>query len=82
MARLLAAGRHQPAYRGLVIVGTPGRLQDVVAADEVAALFAAANVLVLDEADKLLSMGNDEALAAIRTAIRPYAAQRVLLCII
>ena len=52
-----------------VVVGTPGRLLDLVAGKQLSLL--SVSVLVLDEADRMLQMGFYEQLQALSSQVRP-----------
>ena len=59
-----------------LLVGTPGRLNDLLANHGLAGLAAGLEVLIFDEADQLLEMGFRPDVLRILDALRPSAATR------
>ena len=59
-----------------LLVGTPGRLLDLLEGQGMLHAFSAVQVLIFDEADQLLDLGFRPAIEAILRALRPTAAAR------
>ncbi|MEO8460823.1 MAG: ATP-dependent RNA helicase DbpA [Dokdonella sp.] len=60
-----------------IVVGTPGRIQELI--DTGNLQLDAARVLVLDEADRMLDMGFEDAISAIVTRLPPSTQRQTLM---